>query len=97
MKMLFIIAQFLANSPGEAVQLFGIIDYKRTGSSIRLIKNYLVCRLMVIICALVVLIALVAIGIFLESHNYISLLGPVNYCLVLVLSFLLFKKWLLFS
>jgi hypothetical protein len=71
MKMLFIIAQFLANSPGEAVQLFGIIDYKRTGSSIKLIKNYLVCRLMVIICALVVLIALVAIGIFLESHNYI--------------------------
>ena len=69
--MLFIIAQFSVNSPGEAVQLFGIIDYKRTGSSIRLIKNYLVCRLMVIICAFVVLIALVAIGIFLESHNYI--------------------------
>ena len=88
--MLFIIAQFSVNSPGEAVQLFGIIDYKRTGSSIKLRKKYLVCRLMVIICALVIFIALVAIGISLESHNYIFLAGPVNYYFVLVNSFVFF-------
>ena len=45
--MIFILAQYIENSPREAAILFGEFIYKRTVSFIVLKFDYLVCRLTV--------------------------------------------------
>ena len=45
--MIFILAQYIENSPREAAILFGEVIYKRTVSFIMLKFDYLVCRLIV--------------------------------------------------
>ena len=45
--MIFILAQYIENSPREAANSFGEIIYDRTVSFIFLNSDYLVCRLTV--------------------------------------------------
>ncbi len=45
--MIFMLAQYIENSPREAVILLGSFIYKRTASFISLEFDYLVCRLTV--------------------------------------------------